>query len=253
MESKVDDSMIRRLLEAIGANPTRSNHTAVMVGAQQLLSSNEDISIESLVASIISCVPCLGSAPCEPLRGLSEEDIIDVVRFYLTCDFEIFFDCPTFRVLIQFRMVQGEWPQTLEAFGLYIRNLIRMSLDPEEFHRENKVNIGVKELSIIKNLYDIPLENDSCAICQEQLTAVQYVLRLKCGHAFHIPEDEEQLCLGAGAGIMRWMSTNTNCPICRQEIQMTCINNFHQKKRRQLDRKSLTNDSNGPIAKKRKA
>jgi hypothetical protein len=247
-------SAIRELLTAVGANPMRATEAPVVLGVHRLLSSETEISTSSIATSIVQCMACMQTPErCNSLRGITEEDIISVVTYYMMSDLPITFDCNHFRLLLQYRLAQGNWPENLEVFVSFVRNMIRAMNDPEAFHRENKVNVGVRELNRIKNLYDVPLEGEVCAICQDDFsTETKQVLRFKCGHAFHTPEDEEGSCLGKGSGILNWISSDNKCPVCRQEITMTWVSNFHRRKRLQDIRRTQRAITRSQTTKKRK-
>lgn len=71
--------------------------------------------------------------------------------------------------------------------------------------RIGKVTIGIKDLSLISEDYELDKEEE-CIICREEFEKKSIIKKLKCNHYF---------CENC---IKTWFNENTKCPVCQNDF-----------------------------------
>jgi hypothetical protein len=81
-------------------------------------------------------------------------------------------------------------------------------------------------------------ENESCAICQNDISKSHWVYKLPaCGHMFH---SRGRDCLGtdhsSGYTVRNWLQTSKHCPVCRAEVFIPSTDRGESRKRRRCNK-----------------
>lgn len=90
-------------------------------------------------------------------------------------------------------------------------NIIQRSMD-ESNNQKHPLNIDFKN-KLERIIVDSEYESFSCAICQENFTIGDEIIKVPCDnepHYFHLGNDPEHC-----KGILPWFESHNTCPLCR--------------------------------------
>ena len=160
---------------------------------------------------------------CECLQQYDfQRNELEIILQYYCMFYGKYPNCTEIPYLLEFYIIQKRIP-TQDELEEHIYRSIRFNLNPEEYHQSDKEfipTIGIDKLPIEKyinaknNLRCISCQ-ESCSICQEDLSDEQDVIKLvPCGHLYHSTNSE---CL-ENAGIRNWLELYNHCPLCKQKI-----------------------------------
>lgn len=127
--------------------------------------------------------------------------------------------CGYIRISVEYHLLNNRYPSLSEIIETMnrMRNFYN---SPTDFHQNDKVEIGIKNIDKLKVSYMDKNEfksDDSvcCSICQDEIKEQQKYVKLEpCGHLFHYSEEE---CLD-GASVINWLRKNKFCPNCKTEV-----------------------------------
>lgn len=128
--------------------------------------------------------------------------------------------CNTLRTAMELYILHNTLP-TLDDIEKTLERMRSFYNNPEDFHQEDKVLIGVKNLDQVN--YHVMDKNEfksdddlACSICQDDITDGQKYIKLDCRHMFHYSKEE---CLEGGS-ILDWLKRNKHCPNCKTEVKI---------------------------------
>jgi hypothetical protein len=126
--------------------------------------------------------------------------------------------CNTVRIAMEFYVINNSFP-SIEEIENTAERMDDFYNDPEAFHQEDKVLVGVKGLEQLKvhtmDTSEYKSHDDlACSICQEDIIQGQRYIRLDCRHIYHFHNKD---CLEEGS-IINWLEKNKFCPNCKCEV-----------------------------------
>jgi hypothetical protein len=163
--------------------------------------------------------------------SLGNQDNIKKILEYYCMFYGRYPRCNEFPFILEFYLIQKTFP-TEEELEEHIYRSIQFSLNPEEYHQNDKEfipTIGIDKLPVLK-YRDLSSGNpdicssklccfqNTCAICQEDFSENQDVIKLTpCNHLFHSTNID---CL-ENASIRNWLEKYNHCPLCKQKIKVS--------------------------------
>jgi hypothetical protein len=153
----------------------------------------------------------LTSCLCGRINDENLEKSIETCSYILSRESRIP-SCQEVLLYIEYYNQERRFP-TSDEIVEYIQNLENLYRNPEEFHLENKVKICTPNLHLLKSEKND--HEDNCGLCFECISHDEECYKLPCGHKFH---SESKKCLDDT--IVRWLSENKTCPICKQEVNL---------------------------------
>lgn len=156
---------------------------------------------------------------CECCYAYSNVIIIGLLKHFFMSN--IADSCDNVRIGVEFYLLNNRFPnmEEIESTAERMQNFMH---SPEQFHINDKVEVGVKDLDKLKVSVMDKNEfksSDSvcCSICQDEINSNQSYVRLEpCGHLFHFSSEE---CLD-GASVIDWLKRNKFCPNCKCEVKI---------------------------------
>jgi hypothetical protein len=129
-------------------------------------------------------------------------------------------NCNEVRIAMEFYVLNNNFP-SLDEIESTSERMQEFYRNPEAFHQEDKVLIGVSGLDKLQilNMDRTEFKNDDnvvCSICQEDIIEGQKYIQLNCKHMFHYSNKD---CL-EGASIINWLERNKYCPNCKNEVKL---------------------------------
>lgn len=146
---------------------------------------------------------------CHCLDFIPRNQAIACIAHLLTIWANLKWQCPSIISTYEFWLLEKKYPSIDEARS-WVDNQLRMSLNSEQFHADNKVHVGADVDAASTKITGT--SDDLCAICQESVANLPVLQLNKCMHKFH-----DSGCIGDG--IRRWFRENVSCPICRTDIR----------------------------------
>lgn len=137
--------------------------------------------------------------------------------------------CANVYYFCEFYTLERRSPESIREFNLYASRSIISLMNPDFFNTDVPSRpVQQSKLEQLKERVftftykfkddkggDIKEEDkEVCSVCQDNIEDNQKVIRLDCGHYFHISNEE----CNENGNILKWFQFNNSCPLCRKEV-----------------------------------
>ena len=123
-------------------------------------------------------------------------------------------DCGVVQLLVDYNLVEGALPLSVDHFTAFTRMDGELRQDPDAFSQEHRVQVPTVHREHLPTT--VTDGSSMCGLCQEALPPQETVYEMPCCKGvFHY---DESACLGDGNGIQKWLARSSVCPLCAQEV-----------------------------------
>lgn len=154
--------------------------------------------------------------PCE--YNTDDETFLMAADFFMKEQGEMTFalSCQILFLFRQFVMIEHRNPSTFQEFNTFLTRSFIADTNPNALFENDVIHRPVEKTKVdkIRECAICLLEEQNCALCQDDINKDQSCIKLDCGHFFHA--DDKDCC--ENGTIFKWFEINRTCPTCRKEI-----------------------------------